>query len=83
MTPDLVPICETMRQRSCSMSRPGSCSLPATPRPIVDAYNAQMKLWPDDAKTKERFTTMAGFPAYITPSNSPASSISRSRCGRA
>ena len=26
-----------------------------------------MKAWLDDAKTKERFTTMAGFPAYGTP----------------
>ena len=42
--------------------------LPAgTPRPIVDALNAQMKVWLDDAKTQERFKAMAGFPAYGTP----------------
>ena len=37
------------------------------PRPIVDAMNAEMKVWLDDAKTKERFSAMAGFPAYGTP----------------
>ena len=26
-----------------------------------------MKLWLDDPKTRERFTAMAGFPAYGTP----------------
>jgi len=32
-----------------------------TPRPIVDSLNAQMKTWLDDAKTQERFKSMAGF----------------------
>lgn len=42
--------------------------LPAnTPRPVVDSFNVQMKAWLDDAGTKERFKTMAGFPAYGTP----------------
>ena len=39
----------------------------ATPRPILDSFNAQMKAWLDDTKTRERFTAMAGFPAYGTP----------------
>ena len=69
LTPDLVPICETMPElKPFNVSTWFGVFLPAaTPRPIVDAYNAQMKLWLDDAKTKERFTTMAGFPAYGTP----------------
>ena len=36
----------------------------AAPKPVVAAFNEQMKSWLDDPKTKERFTQMAGFPAY-------------------
>ena len=39
----------------------------AAPKPVIAAFNDQMKGWLDDAKTKERFSTMAGFPAYGTP----------------
>ena len=69
LTPELVPICETMPElKPFDVSTWFGVFLPAgTPRPIVDSLNAQMKLWLDDAKTKERFTTMAGFPAYGTP----------------
>jgi len=69
LTPDLVPICETMPElKPFDVSTWFGVFLPAgTPRPIVDSLNAQMKVWLDDAKTKERFTTMAGFPAYGTP----------------
>ena len=42
--------------------------LPAsTPRPVVDAYNATIKVWLADAKTKDRIAQMAGFPAYGKP----------------
>lgn len=69
LTPDLVPICETMPElKPFNVSTWFGVFLPAaTPRPIVDSYNAQMKAWLDDARTRERFTTMAGFPAYGTP----------------
>jgi len=43
-----------------------------------------MKIWLDDAKTQERFKSMAGFPAYGTPEQfDRPSSMRRSRCGRA
>ena len=69
LTPDLVPICETMPElRPFDVSTWFGVFLPAnTPRPVVDSLNAQIKLWLDDEKTKERFKTMAGFPAYGTP----------------
>ena len=69
LTPELVPICETMPElKPFDVSTWFGVFLPAgTPKPIVDSLNAQMKVWLDDAKTKERFTTMAGFPAYGTP----------------
>jgi tripartite-type tricarboxylate transporter receptor subunit TctC len=38
-----------------------------TPKPVVESLNAQMKVWLDDAKTREHFTAMAGYPAYGTP----------------
>jgi tripartite-type tricarboxylate transporter receptor subunit TctC len=42
--------------------------LPATtPKPVIAAFNDQMKSWLDDPRTRERFTQMAGFPAYGTP----------------
>ena len=69
LTPELVPICETMPElRPFDVSTWFGVFLPAnTPRPVVDSLNAQIKLWLDDEKTKERFKTMAGFPAYGTP----------------
>ncbi|MSP75051.1 MAG: tripartite tricarboxylate transporter substrate binding protein [Rhodospirillaceae bacterium] len=69
MTPDLVPICETMPElKPFDVSTWFGVFLPAaTPKPAVDALSAQMKAWLDDEKTKERFKTMAGFPAYGTP----------------
>ncbi len=69
LTPELVPICETMPElKPFDVSTWFGVFLPAaTPRPIVDSLNAQMKAWLDDAATKERFKTMAGFPAYGTP----------------
>ena len=69
MVPDLVPIRETMPELApFDVSTWFGVFLPAnTPRPIVDSLNAQMKAWLDDAKTKERFKQMAGFPAYGTP----------------
>ncbi len=69
LTPDLVPICETMPElKPFDVSTWFGVFLPAnTPKPVVDSYNAQMKAWLDDAGTKERFKTMAGFPAYGTP----------------
>ncbi|MDP1750224.1 MAG: tripartite tricarboxylate transporter substrate binding protein [Reyranella sp.] len=69
LTPELVPICETMPElKPFDVSTWFGVFLPAaTPKPIVDSLNAQMKAWLDDAGTKERFKTMAGFPAYGTP----------------
>lgn len=69
LTPDLVPICDTMPElKPFDVSTWFGVFLPAkTPQPIVDSLNAQMKAWLDDAKTKERFAAMAGFPAYGTP----------------
>ena len=69
MTPDLVPICETMPElKPFDVSTWFGVFLPAnTPKPAVDSLNAQMKAWLDNEKTKERFKTMAGFPAYGTP----------------
>jgi tripartite-type tricarboxylate transporter receptor subunit TctC len=69
LTPDLVPICETLPElRPFDVSTWFGVFLPAgTPRPVVDSFNAEMKIWLDDPKTKERFSAMAGFPAYGTP----------------
>jgi tripartite-type tricarboxylate transporter receptor subunit TctC len=69
MTPELAPIRETMPELSAfDVSTWFGVFLPAgTPKPVVDALNAEMKVWLDDAKTRERFTQMAGFPAYGTP----------------
>jgi len=67
--PDLVPICETMPElKPFDVSTWFGVFLPAgTPRPIVDSLNAQMKVWLDSPKTKERIATMASTPAYGTP----------------
>jgi tripartite-type tricarboxylate transporter receptor subunit TctC len=69
LTPDLVPICETMPElKPFDVSTWFGVFLPsAAPKPVIEAYNTQMKGWLDDAKTQERFSTMAGFPAYGTP----------------
>ena len=69
LTPDLVPICETMPElKPFNVSTWFGVFLPAnTPKPIVDSLNAQMKAWLADPKTLERIKTMAGFPAYGTP----------------
>ncbi len=69
LTPDLLPISETMPElKAFDVSAWFGVFLPAnTPRPVLDSLNAQMKAWLDDAKTKERFSTMGGFPAYGTP----------------
>ena len=69
LTPELVPICETMPElKPFDVSTWFGVFLPAaTPKPVVAAFNEQMKSWLDDPKTKERFTQMAGFPAYGTP----------------
>ena len=69
LTPDLVPICETMPElKPFDVSTWFGVFLPAgTPKPIVDSLNAQMKAWLADPKTLERIKTMAGFPAYGTP----------------
>jgi tripartite-type tricarboxylate transporter receptor subunit TctC len=71
LVPELVPICETMPElKPFDVSTWFGVFLPAgTPKPVVDAYNAEMKVWLDDAKTRERFTTMAGFPAWGTPAD--------------
>jgi tripartite-type tricarboxylate transporter receptor subunit TctC len=69
LTPDLVPICETLPElKPFDVSTWFGVFLPAgTPRPVVESFNAGMKIWLDDPKTKERFSVMAGFPAYGTP----------------
>ncbi len=69
LTPELVPIRDTMPElKPFDVSTWFGVFLPAgTPKPIVEALNAEMKVWLDDAKTKERFSGMAGFPAYGTP----------------
>jgi len=69
LTPDLVPICETMPElKPFDVSTWFGVFLPAAaPKPVLDAYNGEIKTWLDDAKTKERFAQMAGFPAYGTP----------------
>ena len=69
LTPELVPICETLPElKPFDVSTWFGMFLPAgTPRPIVDSLNAQMKTWLNDARTQERFKSMAGFPAYGTP----------------
>ncbi len=69
LTPDLAPICETMPElKPFDVSTWFGVFLPAkTPRQIVDALNGEIKTWLDDARTKERFSAMAGFPAYGSP----------------
>ncbi len=69
LTPDVPPIAGTMPElKPFDVSTWFGVFLPArTPRPVVDAYNAEMKVWLSDPRTLERFKTMAGFPAYGSP----------------
>ena len=69
LTPDLVPIRDTMPElKPFDVSAWFGVFLPgATPRPVLDSLNAQIKAFLEDPKTKERFSGMAGFPAYGTP----------------
>lgn len=69
LTPDVPPIASTMPElKPFDVSTWFGVFLPAkTPRPIVDAYNAEMKAWLSDPKTLERIAAMAGSPAYGTP----------------
>jgi tripartite-type tricarboxylate transporter receptor subunit TctC len=69
LTPELLPICDTMPElKPFDVSAWFGVFLPGkAPGPVLDALNQQIKAWLDDARTKERFSTMAGFPAYGTP----------------
>jgi tripartite-type tricarboxylate transporter receptor subunit TctC len=69
LVPDVPPIAGTMPElKPFDVSTWFGVFLPAkVPRPVLDAYNAEVKAWLSDPKTLERFTTMAGFPAYGTP----------------
>jgi len=69
LVPDVLPIAGTMAElKPFDVSTWFGVFLPArTPRPIVDAFNAEMKAWLSEPKTLERISTMAGFPAYGTP----------------
>jgi len=69
LTPDVPPIAGTLPElKPFDVSTWFGVFLPAaTPKPVIAAFNDQMKSWLDDPKTKERFTQMAGFPAYGTP----------------
>ena len=69
LTPELAPICEALPElKPFDISTWFGLFLPAgTPRPVVDALNAEVKSWLSNAQTSERFSAMAGFPAYGTP----------------
>ena len=69
LTPDVPPIAGTLAElKPFEVSTWFGVFLPArTPRPVVDAFNGEMKAWLADPRTLERFKTMAGFPAYGTP----------------
>jgi tripartite-type tricarboxylate transporter receptor subunit TctC len=69
LTPDVPPIAGTMPElKPFDVSTWFGIFLPAkTPRPTVDAYNAELKAWLTDPRTLERFAAMAGFAAYTTP----------------
>jgi tripartite-type tricarboxylate transporter receptor subunit TctC len=69
LTPDVLPIAGTMPElKPFDVSTWFGVFLPAgTPRPVVDAYNEAIKDWLRAEATRERFRTMAGFPAYGTP----------------
>ncbi|TMJ30012.1 MAG: tripartite tricarboxylate transporter substrate binding protein [Alphaproteobacteria bacterium] len=69
LTPEVPPIAGTMAElKPFDVSTWFGVFLPAgAPRPVVDAYNEEIKLWLRAEATRERFRTMAGFPAYSTP----------------
>lgn len=69
LVPDLSPIRETMPElKDFDVSTWFGVFLPAgTPKDVVDALNGEIKVFLNDEATKERFKTMAGFPAYGTP----------------
>ena len=69
LTTSIELICETMPElKPFDVSTWFGVFLPAgTPKPIVDSLNAQMKIWLDSPKTKERIAAMASVPAYGTP----------------
>jgi tripartite-type tricarboxylate transporter receptor subunit TctC len=69
MVPELAPLREALPELApFDVSTWFGVFAPAgTPQPVIEALNAQMKSWLDDAKTRERFTAMAGYPAYGTP----------------
>jgi tripartite-type tricarboxylate transporter receptor subunit TctC len=69
LMPDVPPIAGTLPElKPFDVATWFGIFLPAgSPRPVVDAYNATMKAWLDDPKTKDRIAQMAGFTAYGTP----------------
>jgi len=69
LTPEVPPIAGTMAElKPFDVSTWFGVFLPAgAPRPVVDGYNEEIKLWLRAEATRERFRTMAGFPAYSTP----------------
>jgi tripartite-type tricarboxylate transporter receptor subunit TctC len=69
LMPDVPPIAGTLPElKPFDVATWFGIFLPAgAPPPVVDAYNATMKAWLDDPKTKDRIAQMAGFPAYSTP----------------
>lgn len=69
LTPDVPPLSGTLPElKPFDVSTWFGVFLPVgTPRPVVDAYNTEIKAWLEDDKTRERFKQMAGFPAYGTP----------------
>ena len=86
LTPELLPICETMPElKPFDVSTWFGVFLPAeTPRPVVDAFNAEMKSWLDDPKTKERFTPDGRLPRLRHAGRvRQVRHAARSRCGRA
>ncbi|TWT15329.1 tripartite tricarboxylate transporter substrate binding protein [Reyranella sp. CPCC 100927] len=69
LVPDLPPIRETMPElKDFDVSTWFGVFLPAgTPKDVVDALNGEIKNFLEQDATKDRFKTMAGFPAYGTP----------------
>lgn len=69
MVPELAPIREAMPELApFDVSAWFGVFLPGrAPAPIVEAYNLALKEWIDLPGTKERFTQMAGYPAWTTP----------------
>jgi tripartite-type tricarboxylate transporter receptor subunit TctC len=69
LTPEVPRIAGTMAElKPFDVSTWFGVFLPAgTPRPVVDAYNEEIKVWLRAEATRERFRLMAGFPAWGTP----------------